>query len=146
MSGRIHSLESFGTVDGPGVRFVVFVQGCPMRCAYCHNPDTWAMTGGKITIKDIIPSHIGPIIQPLRDAGCIVSINGRSVVASSEKHLKRIRMIRTMPHPGFPTDVQAQMMALTTLADGTSVFVENIFERYSAPRLWKLDCREKQQQ
>ncbi|HOO80015.1 MAG TPA: pyruvate formate-lyase-activating protein [Lachnospiraceae bacterium] len=59
MSGRIHSLESFGTVDGPGVRFVVFVQGCPMRCAYCHNPDTWEINAGKtMEVSEIIDAYL----------------------------------------------------------------------------------------
>ena len=47
MKGRINSIQTLGTVDGPGVRFVVFMQGCPLRCAYCHNPDTWDMGGGE---------------------------------------------------------------------------------------------------
>ena len=87
-----------------------------------------AMTNGKICLRDIIPAHIGPTIQPLREAGCDVTVSGRWVCLSAPSKLKRIRMIRTMPYPGFPTDVQAQMMALTTICEGTSVIVENIFE------------------
>ena len=54
MTGRIHSIQTFGAVDGPGVRAVVFMQGCPLRCAYCHNPDTWEISSGEeISAKDV---------------------------------------------------------------------------------------------
>ena len=58
MKGRVHSTESFGTVDGPGIRYVVFMQGCPMRCLYCHNPDTWDPAGGRLTDAEEIVAEI----------------------------------------------------------------------------------------
>ena len=55
MKGRISSFQSMGAVDGPGLRFVAFAQGCPLRCAYCHNPETWAADGGsEFTVEQLV--------------------------------------------------------------------------------------------
>lgn len=61
--GYVHSLESFGAVDGPGLRFVVFLQGCRLRCLFCHNPDTWSETGG----KEMTSSELITIIRSYRN-------------------------------------------------------------------------------
>lgn len=74
MNGFIHSTESFGTVDGPGIRFVVFFQGCPMRCLYCHNPDTWEFhsdsnsVGQMVSAEEIIRMYEG-VKEFLKDGG-----------------------------------------------------------------------------
>lgn len=73
MLGNIHSIESFGTVDGPGIRMVVFMQGCPMRCQYCHNPDTWSYDENqKIPVDEILKKYDG-IKEFLKNGGITVT-------------------------------------------------------------------------
>lgn len=73
ISGRIHSYESFSTLDGPGVRFVVFLQGCPLRCVYCHNPDTWACDAGELTDSATVVDKIERCRNFLRNGGATLS-------------------------------------------------------------------------
>jgi pyruvate formate lyase activating enzyme len=73
MNGYIHSIESFGTVDGPGIRFVVFLQGCPMRCMYCHNPDTWDTSIGKKVTADEILNQYEQYRNFLKNGGITVT-------------------------------------------------------------------------
>lgn len=73
MEGYIHSTESFGTVDGPGTRFVIFTQGCPMRCQYCHNPDTWKIgKGEKRTVESLLEEYDG-LKEFYKDGGITVT-------------------------------------------------------------------------
>lgn len=73
VAGRIHSVETFGAVDGPGIRYVVFVQGCPLRCLYCHNPDSWAQAGGVLTDSAQVVAGILPYRNFIRRGGVTVS-------------------------------------------------------------------------
>lgn len=73
MVGYLHSIETFGTVDGPGIRFVVFLQGCPLRCQFCHNPDTWSMETSKPTDADSLINNILRYRSYYKDGGVTVS-------------------------------------------------------------------------
>ncbi len=86
-----------------------------------------AATGGKIQLNNVIPEHIVPIINKLEECGCKFEINKNSVEINSPKRLKPTD-IKTMPYPGFPTDMQSVFTAMLCTAKGTSVIVENIFE------------------
>ncbi|MBQ9946065.1 MAG: UDP-N-acetylglucosamine 1-carboxyvinyltransferase [Clostridia bacterium] len=87
-----------------------------------------AATGGNVRLVNIIPAHIGPMIDLFEEAGCKIRTDCRSVNIEAPKLLKSVKMIRTMPYPGFPTDIQAPIGAMLTKAKGTSVIIETIFE------------------
>ncbi len=86
------------------------------------------ITGGEIEITNIVPSHMRPIIPVFLEMGCKVSVGESWISLKSKDVLNRLKHIVTMPYPGFPTDAQAPIMAVTTIANGTSLFTENIFE------------------
>lgn len=82
--GRIHSIESFGTVDGPGIRFITFMQGCLMRCLYCHNRDTWDLHGGKEMKVDDLMSQIISYRPFLEASGGGVTASGGEAILQAD--------------------------------------------------------------
>ena len=87
-----------------------------------------AVTGGDVRIIDTRAEHITPVIPVFEQAGCKIDCGENSVHIRAPERLHSVRTVRTMPYPGFPTDSQAAVMAMLSVAHGTSVVIENIFE------------------
>lgn len=87
-----------------------------------------ASTRSQIRLNGIVQAHLSSIVPLFEEAGCVAEFCAGSMIFKAPERLKPVALVRTMPYPGFPTDAQAPLMAATTLCDGTSVFVENIFE------------------
>ncbi|GAA5416408.1 pyruvate formate-lyase-activating enzyme [Paraliobacillus ryukyuensis] len=84
MKGRIHSIETCGTVDGPGLRYVIFTQGCLLRCKFCHNPDTWKMGEGKeMSVQELV-NDIKDYIPFFQATGGGVTVSGGEPLLQAE--------------------------------------------------------------
>lgn len=83
MNGNIHSIETFGTVDGPGIRYVIFTQGCLLRCQFCHNADTWEIGTGK-------PMSVSDIIEDLKSYLPFIEASGGGITVSGGEPLLQI--------------------------------------------------------
>jgi pyruvate formate lyase activating enzyme len=89
VQGTIHSIETFGTLDGPGIRYVLFLQGCSLRCRFCHNPDTWAMGGKPTSDSDSVVKDILTYRSFIKNGG--VTLSGGEPLRQSEFALDIIR-------------------------------------------------------
>ena len=129
---KIHSFESFGTVDGPGVRFVVFLQGCPLRCLYCHNPDTWDMHAAKEYSVEEVFQQISKYYNYIEDGG--VTISGGEPLLQIDfvielfKKLKEVGLHTCIDTSGitFQEDSFQMMKKFQTLLKYTDLFLLDI--------------------
>ena len=128
LTGRIHSFETLGAVDGPGIRFVLFMQGCPLRCKYCHNRDTWDLKGGKEYTVDEIFNKI------IRYKNYFITSNGGVTVSGGEPLLQPdflIELFARLKQAGIRTALDTSGMfditeKIKKLIDLTDLFLVDI--------------------
>ena len=87
-----------------------------------------AITGGEVELHNVRPQHMGSMLSKLRETGCKIDCREDAILLRGPERLQEIKLIETLPYPGFPTDMQAQFFALATVAQGACMIVENVFE------------------
>ncbi len=125
-TGRIHSIQSLGAVDGPGLRSVVFMQGCPLRCAYCHNPDTWEFGGGtEISAEELVHKLLR--FKPYwgKDGG--VTISGGEPLAQPEFTAQVFRLLRSQGvHTALDTSGNWSLSAAEMVLEQTDMALVDV--------------------
>lgn len=121
--GKIHSIESFGTVDGPGIRFVIFMQGCALKCKYCHNRDTWDINSGTLVSAEELIDKIERYKAYILPSGGGVTVTGGEPLLQSKflitlfKELKKLNIPTAIDTSGMVdiTDDIKELLSLTDL-------------------------------
>lgn len=120
MCGRVHSFQSLGAVDGPGLRYVVFLQGCPLKCPYCHNPDTWAADAGRVIDADAVTEKITRARAYLDG----VTISGGEPLMQAPFTLELLKALkRESFHTALDTSGCVMPENLNALVEATDIFL-----------------------
>ena len=124
VTGRIHSLETFGTMDGPGIRFVLFLQGCALRCRYCHNPDTWDASAGRLMSVEQVLAEIEPYLDYYWQSGGGLTVSGGEptqqapfVAALLREAKRRFNLHTAIDSSGFCEPAHAEACGLLDAVD-----------------------------
>jgi len=125
--GYLHSIESFGTLDGPGIRYVLFMQGCPLRCAYCHNPDTWQMRYGReVTVEEIIADVQQYLPYLTASGGGVTASGGEPLLQAAFLSELFEKLHKLKVHTALDTSGYADVEKVVTLLQNTDLVLLSV--------------------
>lgn len=135
MKGRVHSIETYGTVDGPGIRYVLFMQGCLLRCQFCHNPDTWKMGDGKLMTVDEIVKDIESYLPFFKASNGGVTVSGGEPLLHTKFLVELFKELKKL-------DVHTAIDTSGGCFTRSPSFIESLDELLSLTDLVMLDLKQ----
>lgn len=139
MEGRVHSLQSLGTVDGPGLRYVVFLQGCPLRCVYCHNPDTWDPAGGAVMDTEELVEKILRCRPYFRAEGGVTVSGGESLLQAEFVTQLFARLKQEGVHTALDTSGAGDLRKAPALLEVTDLVLLDL--KFPTEEGYRQHCR-----
>ena len=127
INGRIHSVETMGTVDGPGIRYVIFMQGCPLKCIYCHNRDSWDIKSGKVLSSDEIFQDVKSFIPFLKSSGGGITATGGEPLMQPDFLTDLFLKVKSVSlHTALDTSGYAELKSVKKLINVTDLVILSI--------------------